>query len=161
MVAFYLRPVDLVFHGTAMGHFYASNDETGNTLLDLFIGTGIIAPPVTYSIDDEQYVAIMAGWGGPALNTLAGNEALLQYSNAGRILVFKLDGSKVPLPAAIAARGPFPEPPEIKASAEIIEQGRLSLCNKLRRLPRHVRQARRCCRICGACHAKNTRCLSK
>lgn len=114
----------LVFHGTAMGHFYAMNDETGETLLDLHIGTGMIAPPVTYSVDGEQYVAIMAGWGGPAFNTLAGNEALLQYSNAGRILAFKLDGGEVRLPTAIPPRGPFPEPPDIQASAEVIEKGR-------------------------------------
>ena len=114
----------LVFHGTAMGHFYAMNDETGETLLNLFLGTGMIAPPVTYSVDGEQYVAIMAGWGGPAFNTLAGNEALLQYSNAGRIMAFKLDGTKIRLPTPIAPRGPFPEPPDIQASAETIEQGR-------------------------------------
>jgi len=114
----------LVFHGTAMGHFYALNDETGEVLLDKFIGTGMIAPPITYSIDGEQYVAIMAGWGGPAFNTLAGNEALLQYSNTGRIMTFKIDGNEVPLPTPIAPRGPFPVPPDIQASAEVIETGR-------------------------------------
>ena len=86
----------------------------------------MIAPPVTYSVDGEQYVAIMAGWGGPAFNTLAGNEALLQFSNSGRILAFKLDGSEVPLPTPLAPRGPFPQPPDINASSEIIEQGRLA-----------------------------------
>jgi len=116
----------LVFHGTAMGHFYAMNDSTGEILADLFTGTGMIAPPVTYSVDGEQYVAIMAGWGGPAFNTLAGNEALLKYSNSGRILAFKLDGGQVPLPTPIAPRGPFPQPPDIKASDETIEQGRLA-----------------------------------
>ncbi len=116
----------LVFHGTAMGHFYAMNDQTGEVLLDLKIGTGMIAAPVSYSVDGEQYVAIMAGWGGPAFNTLAGNEALLQYSNSGRVLSFKLDGSKVRLPSPIAQRGPFPEPPDIQASPETIEQGRLA-----------------------------------
>lgn len=125
----------LVFHGSAMGHFYAMNDETGETLLDLFLGTGMIAPPVTYSVDGEQYVAIMAGWGGPAFNTLAGNEALLQYSNAGRIMAFKLDGSNIRLPTPIAPRGPFPEPPDIQASAETIEQGRQAYVIN-----------------CGACH---------
>ena len=115
----------LVFHGTAMGDFYALNDETGEILLDKFIGTGMIAPPVTYSVDGEQYIAIMAGWGGPAFNTLAGNEALLKHRNSGRILAFKLDGKEVPLPPAVAPRGPFPEPPDINASADIIEQGRL------------------------------------
>jgi len=116
----------LVFFGTATGHFYALNDTTGEVLLDEFIGTGVIAPPVSYRIDGEQYIAIMAGWGGPAFNTLAGNEALLQYSNAGRVMAFKIDGAAVPLPAVVAPRGPFPQPPDIQASEETIEQGRLA-----------------------------------
>ena len=36
-----------------------------------------------------------------------------------------LDGDKVPLPVAVAAPGPFPIPPDIQASPERIEQGRL------------------------------------
>jgi quinohemoprotein ethanol dehydrogenase len=115
----------LVFHGTATGHFYALDDKTGEILLDLNIGTGIIAPPVSYSVDDEQYVAIMAGWGGPAFNTLGGDEALLEYHNSGRVLAFKLDGAAVALPPAVPPRGPFPEPPDIVASGETIEQGRI------------------------------------
>ena len=115
----------LVLHGTAMGDFYALNDETGEVLLNKFIGTGMIAPPISYSVDGEQYIAIMAGWGGPAFNTLAGNEALLKHRNSGRIIAFKLDGRDIPLPPAVAPRGPFPEPPDINASAETIEQGRM------------------------------------
>ena len=115
----------LVFHGTASGHFYALNDETGKVLLDLFTGTGMIAPPVSYSVDGEQYIAIMAGWGGPAFNTLGGDEALLKYRNSGRVLAFKLDGTEVPLPPPVTPPGPFPQPPDIEASNEIIEQGRL------------------------------------
>ena len=89
----------LVIYGSALGHLYAVNDLTGEILLDLFVGTGMIAPPITYAVEGEQYIAIMAGWGGPAFNTLKGNEALLAYSNAGRIMSFKLDGQKVVLPA--------------------------------------------------------------
>jgi quinohemoprotein ethanol dehydrogenase len=115
----------LVFHGTATGHFYALNDETGEILLELATGTGMIAAPVSYSIDGEQYLAVMAGWGGPAFNTLGGDEALLSYRNAGRILVFKLGGGSIPLPPPVAPRGPIPEPPNIEASEETIEQGRM------------------------------------
>ncbi len=39
-------------------------------------------------------------------------------------MAFKLNGTKVRLPTPIAPRGPFPEPPDIQASAETIEQGR-------------------------------------
>lgn len=115
----------LVFHGTATGHLLALDDRTGEVLRDLFLGTGVIAPPISYSIDGEQYLAVMAGWGGPAFNTLGGDEALLQYGNAGRVMAFKLDGADVPVPAPKAPPGPFPQPPDIQASAEVLEQGRL------------------------------------
>lgn len=114
----------VVIHGSAEGHFYAFNDRTGDVLLDIFVGTGMIAPPITYAVDGEQFVAIMAGWGGPASNTLKGDEALLKYSNAGRIISFKLDGQTVALPKSVPARGQFIEPPAVVASAEVVEQGR-------------------------------------
>ena len=125
----------LVIYGSALGHLYAVNDLTGEILLDLFVGTGMIAPPITYAVEGEQYIAIMAGWGGPAFNTLKGNEALLAYSNAGRIMSFKLDGQKVVLPTAVVARGEFPSPPKMQASDETIEQGRQNYVMH-----------------CGACH---------
>lgn len=114
----------VVIHGSADGHFYAVNDHTGGVLLDIFVGTGMIAPPITYAVDGEQFIAIMAGWGGPAFNTLKGNEALLDYSNAGRIMSFKLDGQTVALPTPVPARGQFFKPPTVVASAEVVEQGR-------------------------------------
>jgi len=116
----------LVFHGTATGHFLALDDSTGAELLRLPIGTGIIAAPISYAIDDVQYVAVMAGWGGPAFNTLGGDEALLDFDNAGRLLVLQLDGATVPLPRAVAPRGPIPPQPPISADAETLEHGRLS-----------------------------------
>ncbi len=115
---------DLVVHGTAMGDLLVLHAEDGRELQRIALGTGVIAPPMTYAVNGKQYIAVMAGWGGPAFNTLAGNEALLQYGNAGRLLVFALDGGPVPLPAAVAPRGPVPEPPPLEASAETIEQGR-------------------------------------
>lgn len=55
-------------------------------------------PPVTYSIDGEQYIAIVAGWGGSAIASGdARTSAAAKYGNYGRLLAFKLGGSK-PLP---------------------------------------------------------------
>lgn len=114
----------LVFHGTATGHLLALDASSGEVLKDLFLGTGIIAPPISYSIDGVQYVAVMAGWGGPAFNTLGGDEALLKHGNAGRVIAFRLDGTDVPVPASIPPRGPFPQPPDIQAGPEVLEKGR-------------------------------------
>jgi quinohemoprotein ethanol dehydrogenase len=125
----------LVFHGTATGHFYALDDRTGEILADLNTGTGIIAPPISYSVDGEQYIALMAGWGGPAFNTLGGDEALLEHSNGGRIMVFKLGGGRVALPTKASERAAFFAPDEYPSSPELVAQGK----------PLYVIQ-------CGGCH---------
>ncbi len=126
---------NLVLHGTATGRFYALDARSGKVLKTIDIGTGMIAPPISYAIDGTQYIAVMAGWGGPAFNTLEGDEALLRHENAGRILAFKLDGKPVPLPPAVAPRGPLPPQPKITADAAVLEEGRLSYV-----------------RFCGSCH---------
>ena len=125
----------LIFFGTATGKFLALDAADGAELLSLDVGTGIIAPPITYSANGVQYVAVMAGWGGPAFNTLAGNEALLEYENAGRILAFKLKGTEVPLPEKIAPRGSIPEQVELTSDEDILEEGRILYV-----------------RFCGSCH---------
>jgi quinohemoprotein ethanol dehydrogenase len=125
----------LVFHGTGEGHFLILDAETGETLKKIETGTGMIAPPITYSVDNIQYVAVMAGWGGPAFNTMQGTEAALEFSNAGRLLVFKLNGAAVPLPETQTPRPDFFAPSQHKADADTMEQGRLLYVYN-----------------CGACH---------
>jgi mono/diheme cytochrome c family protein len=57
-----------------------------------------MAGPSTYEIDGEQYVAVMAGWGG-AFGLVGGdasqaaNEGAGSNKNDGRLLVFKLGGT--------------------------------------------------------------------
>ena len=125
----------LVFYGTAAGEFLALNASTGTVLKKIETGTGIIAPPISFAVEDEQYVAVLAGWGGPAFNTMQGTEAAMQYSNRGRLLVFALGGDEVPLPETRAPLASFSEPPGSTASAEVLETGRLH----------YVYQ-------CGSCH---------
>lgn len=115
---------DLIVYGTAMGDLLVLHAADGRELKRIPLGTGVIAPPISYAVDGEQYIALLAGWGGPAFNTLAGNEALLRYRNRGRLLAFKLDGGTVALPEGVPPRGAIPEPPLIEASAETIEKGR-------------------------------------
>ncbi len=114
----------IVAFGTAMGDLQLVDASSGSLLKTINTGTGIIAPPISYLIDGEQYIAVLAGWGGPAFNTLQGNEALLEYENRGRLMVFKLDGGPVSLPLTREPPGAFPKPPVSSASAEQIERGR-------------------------------------
>jgi alcohol dehydrogenase (cytochrome c) len=54
----------LVFWGEADGTFHATDAKTGEDLWTYNVGTGIHAPPITYAVDGEQYLALAAGWGG-------------------------------------------------------------------------------------------------
>ncbi|MEN8161344.1 MAG: PQQ-dependent dehydrogenase, methanol/ethanol family, partial [Myxococcota bacterium] len=65
---------NLVFQGTAHGTFAAYRATDGELLFEAPAGTGIVAPPVTYELDGQQYVAVMAGWGG-AFALVAGDAA--------------------------------------------------------------------------------------
>ena len=94
----------LVFQGDALGMFSAYDKETGERLWEFNTYTSMLAPPITFEIDGEQYVSVLTGSGG---GDLFGGEPLppieiqasLTYNNFGRLLVFKLGGEKeLPIP---------------------------------------------------------------
>ena len=53
--------------------FVAYRATDGKLLFEAPAGTGIVAAPITYRVDGEQYVTVMAGWGGAF--ALAGGDA--------------------------------------------------------------------------------------
>jgi alcohol dehydrogenase (cytochrome c) len=81
----------LVFTGNPEGEFMAVNDETGEVVWKFQTGTGIVGQPVTYEFDGEQYVAIVAGWGG-AVPLWGGDvaERVKFLNQGGSVWVFKL-----------------------------------------------------------------------
>jgi alcohol dehydrogenase (cytochrome c) len=52
---------NLVFMGEGNGWFDAFNAKTGERLWRYNLGAGVNAPPITYQVDGEQYVAVAAG----------------------------------------------------------------------------------------------------
>jgi len=79
-------------------------------------GTGIVAPPISYEIGGEQFVAVMAGWGG------VGGLALPQQINANgtsRVLVYKLDGDASHPVETQRPRLAVPPPPVTGADTSI------------------------------------------
>lgn len=56
----------LVFQGNVEGMLVAYGDQDGAKLWQHDVQTGIIAPPISYSIDGVQYIAVVAGLGGSA-----------------------------------------------------------------------------------------------
>ncbi len=113
----------LVFQGTGSGEFTAIDARTGEQLWSFPAQTGIIAAPISYAIDGEQYVAITVGTGGSwAMIGGAGNMKGYALPNVSRVLVFKLDG-KLQLPAAPAMVRPPIDPPPATAAPEVVARG--------------------------------------
>ena len=113
---------NLVFQGTASGHFRVYQANSGKLLHELEVGTGIMAAPMTYRIDGEQYVAVMAGYGGNAIQFHTAESAAHRRANTGRILAFKLNGGKVPLPPERVIPA-IQAPPQRKYTAASVEAG--------------------------------------
>jgi alcohol dehydrogenase (cytochrome c)/quinohemoprotein ethanol dehydrogenase len=85
---------NLVFQGNARENFVAYAADSGRQLWSFPSQTGIIAAPMTYAIDGEQYVAVLAGWGGVwdiAPGILSAKSGFPR--NVSRLLVFKLGGT--------------------------------------------------------------------
>ena len=113
---------NLVFQGTAHGTFAAYRATDGAPLFETSAGTGIVAAPVTYQVDGEQYVTVNAGWGG-AFALAAGDAAAAAGTteNRGRVLTFKLGGSAT-LPESEVVEQALREIPA-ELDAEKVEQG--------------------------------------
>jgi mono/diheme cytochrome c family protein len=126
---------NLVFEGTAKGNFEAYLADTGARVWSYAIQTGAIAGPITYTVKGEQYVAILAGWGG-VFPLAAGEPAMKsgRVRNVSRMLAFEL-GGKVVLPALPAIEAEVLHPPAATADAATVRRGE------------QVYQ-----RFCGNCH---------
>lgn len=82
----------LVFQGTTDGEMVAYDAATGERLWAQQVNVGIMAPPVSYSVNGVQYVAVVAGIGGAQ----GGHGTMLENRNRGHVLVFRLGGEAEP-----------------------------------------------------------------
>ncbi|HAY46170.1 MAG TPA: hypothetical protein DCY55_07770 [Gammaproteobacteria bacterium] len=99
--------------------------DTGAVLHEIQTGSSILAAPLSYTVDGEQYIAVMAGYGGGPFAYYPVGSAVEKYGNEGRLIAFKLGGVSVPLPVEVPKLGPIPEPPIISsASGETLERGK-------------------------------------
>ncbi|MDD2832459.1 MAG: PQQ-binding-like beta-propeller repeat protein [Methylotenera sp.] len=70
---------DLVFMGEGEGKFNAYHSKTGEQLWQASAEAGVNAPPISYEVDGEQYIAVVAG----------GN-AIFGFPAGDHVLVYKL-----------------------------------------------------------------------
>ncbi|SPA52689.1 PQQ-dependent methanol/ethanol family dehydrogenase [Cupriavidus taiwanensis] len=84
----------LVFWGTPEGYLKAADARTGKELWQFQTGSGVVAPPVTWEENGEQFVAVVSGWGGAV--PLWGGEVAKRVNfleQGGSVWVFKLHKS--------------------------------------------------------------------
>ncbi|HEX8967199.1 MAG TPA: PQQ-binding-like beta-propeller repeat protein [Chloroflexota bacterium] len=74
----------LVFTGQADGNMLAYDARTGDVLWKFQVGWGISAPPMTYSVNGTQYVAVAAGGNRGGVTTLDG-DAVWAFSLNGTL----------------------------------------------------------------------------
>jgi len=81
----------LVFWGTPEGYLKAADAKTGKEVWSFQTGSGVVAPPVTWEQDGEQYIAVASGWGGAV--PLWGGDVAKKVNfleQGGSMWVFKL-----------------------------------------------------------------------
>ena len=118
----------LVFQGTADARFVAYDAASGDVRWEFPTQTGVVAAPISYEVDGDQYVAIATGWGGAYSLGVGGVFPTGSEPKLGRILVFKIDAAGQ-LPAVPFANIEISTPPAASAAPEIVEAGRLAYTN--------------------------------
>jgi quinohemoprotein ethanol dehydrogenase len=113
----------LVFEGTEDGNLSVYRATDGRLLKRIFTGTAIMAAPITYVLDGVQYVAVLAGAGGPQNTSWSPDNVASRYENFERLLVFKLGGSTVPLPSLAKDPPREPTPHRIDADSPTLVRG--------------------------------------
>jgi len=88
---------NLVFMGHAEGYLSAYRSDVGEEVWRGETQVGVMAAPISYAVDGEQYIAVAAGWGGSP-SQYSSPQRTFQAQSNGRVLAFKL-GAKGKLPA--------------------------------------------------------------
>ena len=82
---------DLVFWGTPEGYLKAADAKSGKVVWQFQTGSGIVAPPITWTEGGDQYVSVVSGWGGAV--PLWGGEVAKKVNfleQGGSVWTFKL-----------------------------------------------------------------------
>jgi alcohol dehydrogenase (cytochrome c) len=81
----------VVFTALADGTVMALDDQSLEELWRINVGTGFNAPPMTYSVNGKQYIAIASGLGRSARNKLTRSTELRHFAQSTMIFVFALN----------------------------------------------------------------------
>jgi quinohemoprotein ethanol dehydrogenase len=128
---------NLVVQGNAAGFFSVYRADTGEQLWSTSAQSAVMAAPMTYEVDGEQFIAVLSGWGG-AYPLMQGKDSDKSGNtrNLSRVLVYKL-GGKVTLPPLPAELTLLADPPPALADAATVATGKALFD-----------------RFCGVCHGE-------
>ncbi len=115
---------NLVFQGNGMAQLQAMNASTGEVLWSHDTQTLAMAPPITYAIDGEQYLAVAVGFGGGAASEAGALVHGWKIPNLSRVLVYKL-GATTKLPAVAARDYQLEKPGPVTANTDVVERGKV------------------------------------
>jgi len=106
---------NLLVQGIGNGEFNVYRATDGEKLWSFNAQTGIVAAPVAYTVDDQEYLAVEVGWGGimalaPGIIGRKGADT----RNVSRVLAFKLGGTD-----ALPALPPEPERQLVQSDRQI------------------------------------------
>lgn len=124
---------NLVFQGTAENTFSAFSADTGDKVWTTDTQAGIVGGSVSYEVDGEQYVAVVAGQGGGF------GPASYWAPNYARLLVYKRGGNAT-LPPQVSYTPPELNPPANFGTVEQLAQGEANYNSH-----------------CASCHGNNGR----
>jgi alcohol dehydrogenase (cytochrome c)/quinohemoprotein ethanol dehydrogenase len=129
---------NLVIQGDATGHMNAYRADNGEKLWSIDVQSPIMAAPVSYEVNGEQYIAVLSGFGS-AFSLQAGAHAAQSGNirNISRVLAFKVGGTAT-LPPAPAMQDLAFNPPPATADAATVAAGEQLFG-----------------RYCSACHGEN------
>jgi quinohemoprotein ethanol dehydrogenase len=114
---------NLVFQGRVDGVFAAYRADTGAEVWSTPLGLGIQAPPITYSVDGRQYVALLVGWGGVIARGRESAQHGWAYGlQTRRLVAFSLDGT-ADLPAQPDPFVPVPIEADFDVDSELATVG--------------------------------------
>jgi alcohol dehydrogenase (cytochrome c) len=91
---------NLVFWGTPEGFLKAADAKTGKVVWEFQTGSGVVAPPVSWEQNGEQYISVVSGWGG-AVPLWGGDVAskVNYLEQGGMVWVFKIPKTVAAAPA--------------------------------------------------------------
>ncbi|MEH6582122.1 MAG: PQQ-dependent dehydrogenase, methanol/ethanol family [Halioglobus sp.] len=127
---------NLVFQGSADGFMHAYAADTGEELWSMPVQNGVMAAPIAFAIDGEQYISVLVGRGG-GISMALGYDHHQASPTRGRVMTFKLGGDSQLPPVVTDTK--YPDPPPLSTASEAdVEHGR-AVFN----------------RFCARCHGTN------